>query len=98
MKEELRYKNLNFEAQKRVKISYREIELETELRCDIVVEKLVICAIKAVESLLPVHHAQMLSYMRLSGIPKGLLPNFHSATMQPGIKSFVSQSYSLMPD
>ena len=53
---------------------------------DLVVEKIVIVEVKSVEQLLPVHQAQLLTYMKLSGIPTGLLLNFHTAFLKDGIR------------
>ena len=56
---------------------------------DLVVEDTVVVELKAVAALAPIHHAQLLSYLKLSGRPIGLLINFHSLRLKDGIKRFV---------
>lgn len=65
---------------------YKEIELECAYRLDILIEKSLIIELKTVEKLLPVHEAQLLSYLRLSKVHTGLLMNFHSVLLKDGIK------------
>jgi GxxExxY protein len=59
---------------------------------DMLVADKVVVELKVVESLLPVHRAQLLSYMRLSGIKSGLLINFNEAVVKDGIKRIVNKS------
>ena len=70
-------------------IIYGDIHLECGYRLDIVVEGLVIVELKAVESLHPIHEAQLLTYPRLSGIRKGLLINFNVRVLTNGIKRLI---------
>jgi len=63
--------------------------IELGYRMDLVVENLVIVEVKCVEAIHPVYHAQLLSYMRLSGIGVGLLINFYVAHLRDGIKRLV---------
>jgi GxxExxY protein len=65
---------------------YDNLRLDAGLRLDLVVEKRVIVELKAVEVLLPVHTAQLLTYLKLSGYRLGLLVNFNSALIKEGIK------------
>jgi GxxExxY protein len=67
-------------------IVYKSIRLDCGYRLDVIVENQVIIEIKAVERLISVHEAQMLSYMKLSGIRIGLLLNFNSAVLKDGIR------------
>jgi iron complex transport system substrate-binding protein len=67
---------------------------------DLVVDEQVIVEVKAIEHLLPVHQAQVLSYLRLSGLPLGLLINFNGATLRQGVhrfRAFQSVSVSSVP-
>ena len=73
----LRSKNISFERN------------SVAFRCDLVVEKKVIVELKAVSEILEVHRAQLLTYMRLSGIPKGLLINFNAIPFTSGIVRMV---------
>ncbi len=86
---ELTLKGLYVERQVSMPVVYKGISVGVGYRADIVVERSVIVELKAVESVLPVHEAQLLTYMRLSGFNLGLLLNFHVADMKRGIHRFV---------
>ena len=58
-------------------------------RIDLIVEQELIVELKTVEGILPVHEAQLLTYLRLTGLKKGILLNFNSATLKTGIKRMV---------
>jgi GxxExxY protein len=77
---------LAFERQVPLPLFYKGRPLECAYRLDLVVERSVIVEIKSVEQLLPVHQAQLLTYMKLSGTPTGLLLNLHSAFLRDGIR------------
>ena len=64
-------------------------KIELGYRIDLIVENLVIVEVKSVEAIHPVHQAQLLSYMRLSGIGVGLLINFNVRSLKDGIKRMV---------
>lgn len=70
-------------------VVYDTVKLDAGYRLDLVVEDTVIVELKAVEALAPIHQAQILSYLKLSGKPIGLLINFHSLRLKDGIKRFV---------
>jgi GxxExxY protein len=70
-------------------VVYDTVKLDAGYRLDLVVEDIVIVELKAVEALAPIHQAQILSYLKLSGKPIGLLINFHSLHLKDGIKRFV---------
>ena len=71
-------------------VVYREVKLELGYRMDLVVENLVVVEIKSVEAVSPVHYAQLLSYLKLSGKSIGLLINFNVVHLKDGIKRFVN--------
>jgi GxxExxY protein len=83
---ELRTAELAFERQVPVPVLYKGKSLECAYRIDLLIEKAVVVEVKAVEHLLPVHQAQLLTYMKLSGVPTGLLFNFHTAILKDGIR------------
>jgi GxxExxY protein len=83
---ELRQGGLKVERQLALPIVYKSIRLDGGYRLDIVVERQVIIEIKAVERLLSVHEAQMLTYMKLSGMRVGLLLNFNTTVLKDGIR------------
>jgi len=86
---ELVQRGLRVERQVAVPIVYDGITLLEGLRLDLLVNNLVICELKAVESLQPVHQAQLLTQLRLSGKRLGLLLNFNVALMKDGIRRLV---------
>jgi GxxExxY protein len=71
-------------------VVYCGVKLEIGYRIDLLVENLVIAEIKSVEGISPVHHAQILSYLKLSGKSIGLLMNFNVVHLKDGIKRFVN--------
>ncbi|PYQ02138.1 MAG: GxxExxY protein [Acidobacteria bacterium] len=95
---ELTERNLKVERQRSFPLIYKSMRIESAYRIDLVVQGSVIVEIKALEQLLPVHQAQLLSYLRLASLPIGLLINFHVASLKNGIRRVVnSYSPSLRP-
>ena len=95
--QELGLRGHEVERQRQMPVVYRGIQIDSGYRLDLVVDELVIVELKAVESLLPIHSAQLLSYLRLSGLPLGLLINFNVGLLKQGIrrlKPFPSVSVS----
>ena len=76
------------ERQKPVPVEYDGLRVDLGFRADLMVNNEVIVEIKAVEKLAPIHDAQILSYLRLSGIERGLLINFHADPLKTGIRRF----------
>ena len=74
------------ERQKALPVRYKGIELQAGYRLDLVVGGQLLVELKAVERLLPVHEAQVITYLKLSGLPVGLLVNFHAATIRQGLR------------
>ena len=83
---ELGKRNISFERQKEVNIEYRGIRLDSKYRLDLVVSKLVVVELKTVNELAPIHDAQILSYLKLTGLKIGLLINFNVPVLKEGIK------------
>jgi GxxExxY protein len=86
---ELREIGVKVEAQKSLPVVYRDVKLDCGYRLDLVVEDSVVVEIKAVDQLAPIHDAQLLSYLRLSGMRVGLLINFHVRVLKNGLKRIV---------
>lgn len=86
---ELEKRGLRVRRQVSVPIMYDGVRLDEGLRLDVLVEDQVICELKAVDAILPVHQAQLLSQLRLAKKPLGFLLNFHVALMKDGIRRFV---------
>ena len=87
---ELVERGLKVEQQKPLPVVYREVKLDCGYRLDILVEEAVIVEVKAVDRLAPIHKAQLLSYLRLSGCKVGLLINFNVKVLKDGIRRVVN--------
>ena len=87
---ELEERGLQVERQKVLPLVYREVRLDAGYRLDLVVQDSVIVEIKAVDSLTPVHKAQLLSYLKLSRLTVGLLVNFNVKLLKQGIRRVVN--------
>ena len=72
-----------------VPLEYKGISLDQALRLDVIVDRCLIVEIKAVERVLPVHKAQLLSYMKFMDVPIGLLINFHVSLLKEGVSRMV---------
>ncbi|MBK9329503.1 MAG: GxxExxY protein [Sphingobacteriales bacterium] len=94
LEEELRNKNFNILSQLKIPVKYKNIEVDCDLRLDILMEDLIIVELKAVETMLPLYNAQLLTYMKLLKKPKGLLINFNSDNIVSNTTSLVNQYFS----
>lgn len=86
---ELGLRRLNCVSQKVVAVEYKGFTREEPLRFDLLVEDCVLVEAKAVEKILPIHKAQLLSYMKLLNVPLGLLINFHEMKVTDGISRLI---------
>jgi len=89
LKHELIKRGLKVACEVPLPVIYDGIKLEAGYRLDLVVEDTVVVELKAIEALAPIHQAQIISYLKLSGKPIGLLINFHTLHLKDGIKRFV---------
>ena len=87
---ELGKQGLRVEQQKPIPLVYEEVKLECGYRADLIVESSVVVEVKSVEALAPIHEAQVLSYLRLSGCKVALLINFNVVVLKDGIRRFVN--------
>ncbi len=83
---ELSLRGLAFEKQKSIAVEYKGVRLDCGYRADFVVGDQVLVELKSVDTLLPIHEAQLLSYLTLSGLPAGLLINFNVQLLKHGIR------------
>ena len=91
---ELKLKGLHCKSQQKVPINYKGIDLDAELRYDVLIEDLVIVELKAMEGILPIHEAVVLSYMQMLEKPKGIIINFNSTNIfHNGQKTLVNKYY-----
>jgi GxxExxY protein len=86
---ELSQAGIQFQMELPIPVHYKNILLDCGYRIDLLVNGDLLVEIKSVETLLPIHQAQILTYMRLAKVPLGLLINFHVTKLQNGIKRFV---------
>jgi GxxExxY protein len=95
LEHELQNRNLETQTEKIISINYKGLDLVTNLRCDLLVEDTICIELKAVKEILPVHEAQLLSYMKLLKIPKGILFNFNVYNLyNEGQKTFVNEYFT----
>jgi len=86
---ELKQSGMEFSRQVPLPVVYKEIRLDCGYRMDLVIQRELIIEIKAVERLMPIHEAQVLTYLRLSGRKIGLLMNFNSLALKDGLRRFM---------
>jgi GxxExxY protein len=91
---ELTERGIAYERQKNVPLTYKNHQLGNGLKLDILAENKVIIELKSCESILPVHKAQIISYLRLTGMPLGFLVNFNVPLIKNGVQRFVNQHNS----
>jgi GxxExxY protein len=94
---ELSLRGLQFERQRPIPIVYKGVRLDCGYRLDIVLGELLIIEIKAVERLLAIHQAQLLTYLKLTGIPAALLVNFNAITLKTGLRRLTRKRDLLLP-
>jgi GxxExxY protein len=87
---ELIQQGLLVERQKELPVIYKEIKMEIGFRTDLIVERKVLIEIKSLEGIAPVHHKQVITYLRLTGLKLGLLINFNEALIKNGIQRIVN--------
>src|SRR2546421_4517499 len=85
LSKELELRGLSCITQRIVVVEYKGFTRDEPLRCDLLIEGCVLVEVKAVKEVLPIHKAQLLSYMKLLNIPLGLLINFHELKLADGI-------------
>ena len=96
---ELNIREISFTSELLAPVNYKGLQLETELRCDLFIENTIVVELKAVEKLLPIHEAQLLTYMNLLKVPIGLLINFNvNNIFYDGQQTFVNEIYRLLPE
>jgi GxxExxY protein len=98
LKEELKSRNIRFDTQLRIPVEYKNTILDLDFRCDLLVEKCIVIELKAVQEMISIYDAQLLSYMKLLKCPKGILINFNCSNIfKDGQKTFVNEYFSSLP-
>ncbi len=86
---ELQLAGLDVRQEARIPFVYRNVEIDCGYRADLIVEEKVLVELKTVERLLPIHDAQMLTYLKLAGIRVGILLNFNTENLRNGLRRLV---------
>ena len=94
---ELKQNNIAFKNQVEIAIKYKQTNIKSSLKGDILVEDLIIVELKAIEKLLPIHQAQLLTYLKLTEPPKGLLINFNTKNISKDLIPLVTPNFSKLP-
>ncbi|MBM6500897.1 MAG: GxxExxY protein [Flavobacterium sp.] len=98
LKFELERNGYDVKQQLNVKIEYDDLELDSTLKIDLLVNDTVIVELKTVEKLAPIHESQLLTYMKLLEKPQGLLINFYTTNITKSMKPFVNEYFSRLDD
>lgn len=83
---ELTASHMSFECERYVPIEYKGHRIKSALKVDLLVESCIVVELKAVESLHPIHQAQVITYLKLTGCPAGLLMNFNAMSLKSGLR------------
>ena len=95
---ELFIQELKYESQRSVNARYKGVQITADLRFDVLVEDNIIVELKSIESILPIHSAVVLTYMRLLEKPKGIIINFNCTNIfKEGQKTLVNDLYAALP-
>jgi GxxExxY protein len=98
MKKELCFRGIAFKSELSTNFVYKGIELDTELRCDLLVEQALVVEFKATEFIIPIFEAKVLTYMKLLNVPKGIIINFNAVNIfKEGQKTFVNELFRTLP-
>jgi GxxExxY protein len=95
--DEIKKKGLSVRSQIHVPVLYKGMDLGGNLKLDLLVEDNIIVEEKAVEVMIPLYQAQLLSYLKLTGKPKGLLINFNCENIKDHLVSMVTENFSFLP-
>src|SRR5688572_26114582 len=93
LQHELSIRSMTFASQRRIPLVYKGVALDCAYRLDLLVEGLVVVEVKTLASILPIHQAQILTYLRLANLPVGLLINFHVDRLVKGVKRVINPQW-----
>lgn len=95
---EFTLRNISFLSEYKIPYNYKGLDIDIDLRCDFLVENVLVVEIKSVETVLPIHEAQLLTYMKLLNAPKGIIINFNVSNLyKEGQKTFVNEYFANLP-
>jgi len=96
---ELSLRGIKYKSELVVPVIYKGLDINAELRCDLFIEDILTVELKAVQYVMPVHEAQVLTYMKLLNSPEGILINFNVANLyKDGQQTFVNELFRDLPD
>jgi GxxExxY protein len=99
LKKELELRKINFSSELLIPLNYKGYELESKLRCDLLIENSLVVELKSVTEINPIFEAQLLTYMNLLKVPIGLLINFNVKNIYyEGQKTMVNEYYRMLED
>ena len=99
LKKELELRKINFSSELQIPLNYKGYELESKLRCDLLIENSLVVELKSVTEISPIFEAQLLTYMNLLKAPIGLLINFNVKNIYyEGQKTMVNEYYRMLED
>lgn len=94
IEKELSIKDFDFKTELQIPIKYKGIKVDANLKCDLFIENCLVVELKAVEKVLPIHEAQLLTYMKLLKVPIGLIINFNVTNIyKEGQKTLINELY-----
>lgn len=99
MKYELALRGISFITEMIVPVNYKGMAIDANLRCDLFIENVLAVELKSVDKLMPIHEAQIITYMKLLGSPKGIIYNFNTVNLySEGQKTYVNDLFRLLPE
>lgn len=99
LKKELRIRGIEFTSELSIPVFYKGDTIDADLKCDLFIENTIVLELKAVDRMLPLYEAQLLTYMKLLEVPKGILINFNvNNIFHDGQKTLVNNYFRLIPD
>ena len=97
LKNELDYRGIEFKSELKIPVEYKGIILESDYRCDLLVENAIVVELKAVDYFIPIFDAQLLTYMKILKMPKGILFNFNVVNLyKDGQRTLVNEHFKLL--
>ena len=94
LEEEFKIRNINYKSEFRIPIFYKDSKLDCDFKCDFLIENLIVLELKSVSAILDVHKFQVLNYMNLLKVPKGILVNFNVKNLyHRGQETFINKYY-----
>lgn len=99
MQEEFKLRDIPVKSQMLIPIEYKGLDIEAILRCDFLVDDLMVVELKSAEKILPIHEAQIITYMKLLKVSKGIIINFNVTNIfKEGQKTFVNELFRELPE